>query len=100
MAETEDHLLLRRQPSLRALNGGAQLHGEQLPLRIRTLVDRLQHDLAVIFFVAREQTHETSPTQRIAAAVDGDARQPRLQLRASFESSEMRVGLDERVLRD
>src|SRR5689334_17997085 len=99
VAEAEDHLLLRRESPLRALNGRAQLHGEQLPLRIRTLVDRFQHGLALaVVLAAREQADEPPPAQRIAAAIDGDARQPRLQLRASFEAGQMRVGLDERVL--
>jgi hypothetical protein len=102
VAEAEDDFLLRGKTALGALDGHAQLHGEELPLRIGPLVDRLEHRLALALFVGaqREEADETAAAQHIAAAVDGDARQPRLQLRAPFEPGQVRVGLDERVLRD
>jgi hypothetical protein len=46
-----------------------------------------------------EEADEAAAAQGIARLVDGDPREPRLELGASLKLRQVRVGLDERVLR-
>ena len=70
-----------------------------LALGVGAVVDGLEVEL--LFVVdAREEADEAAAAQQVARLVDGDARQPRLELRTPFESRQVRVGLDERVLGD
>ena len=48
----------------------------------------------------RKEADELAAAQPVARTVDGDARQPRLQLGAALKLAEVRVGLNECVLRD
>src|SRR4051794_4676330 len=93
VSKTKDHFLLRRQPLDGSFDGDAKLTRHQLSLGIRSFIDGFdQHDLTAVAIVgAGEETDETAAAQRVARAIDGDARQPRLELRASFELRQVRV---------
>src|ERR1051325_4857061 len=99
MAQAEDDLLLRGQFSFRPLDRTLQLMRHQFAFRVGSVVDGLEVELFVVVD-AREEADEAAAAQQVARLVDGDARQPRLPLRAPFEARQVRVGLDERVLGD
>src|SRR3954447_9645739 len=83
MTQAEDDLLLRGERALGRLDGHAELPGHDLTLRIGTLVDRLEeHGAVVLVLAAGEEADEFAAAQRVARAVDGDARQPGLEFRA------------------
>src|SRR5688572_5041574 len=102
VTEPEDDFLLRGEASLRPLNRSAELHRHELTFCVRPLIHRLEQRTALLAVFRREaeKADHASPSQSVAGEVDGDPRQPRLQLRAPFEAAETGVRLDERVLRD
>src|ERR1043165_2356176 len=80
VAQAEDDFLLRRERPFRPLDGYAELPGHDLTLRIGTLVDRLEeHGAVVVIVAAGEEADELAAAQRVPGAVDGNARQPRLE---------------------
>src|SRR5437763_110830 len=99
VAQPEDDLLLRGQSSFGALDRGLQLMRHHLALGVGAVVDGLEIERLLVVD-AREEADKAAAPQQVARLVDGDARQPRLQLRAAFEPRQVRVGLDEGVLGD
>src|SRR5687767_8658098 len=98
MAQTEDDFLLRGERSFSAFNGLAQLRRHQLPFRIGTIVDGFDRELIPLVILSGKETDEFPAPQPVPRTVDGDPREPGLELRATFEAAEVRVSLNERVL--
>src|SRR5581483_4655913 len=99
MPQAENHLLLRRQFPFRVLDGRTQLMGHDLAFRIGSFVDRLDPPLALFLRVAPEEADEPAPSQPVPRAGDGDPREPGFEFGAPLKLPQVRVRLDERVLR-
>src|SRR5438445_13400590 len=100
MAQSEDDFLLRRKFALGALDRAPRRARHDLALGSGTLVDRLDPALRFTILIRREEADEAAAAKAVARAIDRDARQPRFEFRSPLKLCEMRVSLDEWVLRN
>src|SRR3989442_487355 len=84
--------------SLRSRRSYFALHSAHSARFIITVIHGLEDHLTFIALPDAPEADESAPPQRVARAVDGDAREPCFELGAALELGQVRVRLDECVL--